>query len=82
MNTIPASSFTVNQNPDLVIPVTVYIEQNGKRVAAQTEFYSVTGAGDLDVNVEVFSADLDFGQPYSVKVVASVLDTNVELGEF
>jgi len=82
MNIIPASSFTVNQHPDLVIPVTVYLEQNGKRVAAQTEFYSVAGAGDLDVSVEIVSDDLDLEQPYSVRVVASLLDTNVELGEF
>ncbi|MDN7242531.1 alpha/beta hydrolase-fold protein [Planococcus sp. N028] len=82
LNTIPASKYTMNQNPDLVIPVTVYIEQNGKRVAAQTEFYSMTGAGNLDISVEVVSADLDLEQPYSVKVMASVLDTNVELGNF
>ncbi|MBT2758157.1 hypothetical protein J7E71_20025 [Mesobacillus foraminis] len=82
MNRIPASSYTVNTNPAIKVPVTVYIEQNGKRIVSNTAYYSVTGAGELDVHADVVSADIDPASSFTVKVSAGLLDTNVELGEF
>jgi len=82
MNHIPASSYTVNSNPDIKVPVTVYIKQNGKRVAANTNYYSITGAADLKVNVGVVSADIDPESSFTVEVVAGLLDSNIQLGSF
>ncbi|WP_338368263.1 hypothetical protein, partial [Enterococcus faecium] len=82
MNHIPASSYTVNANPAIKVPVTVHIEQKGKRIASYTEYYSVTGAQDLDIHANVVSADIDPASSFTVKVAAGLLDTNVVLGEF
>ncbi|MDL4842141.1 alpha/beta hydrolase [Aquibacillus rhizosphaerae] len=94
MNVIPDSTYTNNTNPDMVIPVTVKIDQDGKTVFTEVEYRSVTGSESLEFEKEVIlggsvvdsenlvAADVNLEKDFTVTVFASLLDTNKELGTF
>lgn len=94
MNTIPESAYTKNQNPDMVIPVTFKIEQNGKMVFTQVEMSTVSGSTSLEFEKEIIlsgsvadqenvvAGDVDPSKNFTLSVFASLLDTNIDLGTF
>ncbi|WP_416147551.1 alpha/beta hydrolase-fold protein [Salipaludibacillus sp. HK11] len=94
MNVIPDSRYTENTNPDMVIPVTVKIEQDGKTVFTEVDYPAVVGSESIDFEKEVIlggsvvdpenlvAADVDLEKDFTATVFASLLDTNKELGTF
>jgi len=81
-NSIPASSYTKDATPDLSIPLTVRVEQNGKVVfeAVERDF-----AISKDNREDFFKYDLsDYvvaDEQYKVTVVASIFDRVVTIAD-
>lgn len=79
-NSIPASSYTKDATPDLSIPLTIRVEQNGKVVFEAVE-------RDLEISkdnrTDFFKYDLsDYvvaDEQYTVSVVASIFDLVLEI---
>ncbi|APH06209.1 alpha/beta hydrolase-fold protein [Bacillus weihaiensis] len=94
MNSIPASTYTKNPNPEMIIPVTYKIEQGGKTVFSKVEYPSVSGSTSLEMEKNIIlegsatdqedevALDVDLEKEFTLTVFATLLDTNKELGTF
>lgn len=79
-NVIPASSYTKNSNPDLSVPLTIEVVQDGKVVFRNVERNQTINNGNTS---EIFQYDLsscvDSNKEFTVIYKASVFDRVVEL---
>ncbi len=79
-NVIPDSSYTKDSNPDLSIPLTIEVVQNGEVVFSAVERDHAINAGDLS---EVFKYDItayvDADAEYTITYKAAIFDRVVEL---
>lgn len=79
-NNIPASSYTKDAAPDLSVPLTIRVEQNGKVVFEAVERDLIVNANERS---DFFKYDLsDYvvaDEQYTVSVVASIFDLALEI---
>ena len=79
-NSIPASSYTKDTTPDLSIPLTIRVEQNGEVVFEAVERDLAISKDD---RTDFFKYDLsDYvvaDEQYTVSVVASIFDLTLEI---
>jgi hypothetical protein len=80
LNTIPASSFTKNENPALRIPIEVRITQNDKIVGSSTIYIEADGELNSTNEIEVETPALDSTAEYTVTAYASALENTIVLG--
>jgi S-formylglutathione hydrolase FrmB len=74
LETIPASDYTKNENPELIIPMTIQVKQNNKVVATTTVYYNTKTENSWTDTVTLGNADLDLSKPFVIKQYASVLN--------
>ncbi|WP_058306715.1 alpha/beta hydrolase-fold protein [Gracilibacillus massiliensis] len=94
LNVIPDSKYTLNTNPDMEIPITYQIEQDGKIVFNHVEYTEISGSTNIELDQEIHitnalsdsdkisALDVDEEKGYTLTVFASILDSNKELGKF
>lgn len=75
LETIPASSYTTDETPDLVIPMVLSIEQNGETVYSKTVYHKVNAAYEDKSQIVVSSKDLDLNTSYTIRQYATILGT-------
>lgn len=79
-NSIPASSYTKNSNPDLSVPLMIEVVQNGEVVFSNVERNQTVNTGNTS---EIFQYDLssfvDPEKEFTVTYKAAVFDRVVEL---
>ena len=73
LNRVPYSSFTTDTKPELLIPITITVEQNGKTVASASCTEEALGALNLSGEADLDCTDLDPTKNYTVNVTADLL---------
>ncbi|TAH64552.1 MAG: hypothetical protein EWM47_12350 [Anaerolineaceae bacterium] len=74
LETVPASPYTVNENPDIVIPMTILVEQNNKIVASATAYFNANGENSWTDTILLGNDDLDVTKTFTIKQYVSVLN--------
>ncbi|WP_407270184.1 alpha/beta hydrolase-fold protein [Radiobacillus sp. PE A8.2] len=89
LNVVPDSDFTKNTNPEMTIPVTLEIVQDGKSVFKQVEYPVVSGSTSLEFDKQIVlggslsdAYSVDPEKDFTLRVYASLLDTNKQIGTF
>ncbi|MBQ8619405.1 MAG: hypothetical protein IJ418_18140 [Clostridia bacterium] len=79
--TVPASSYTKDQNPQLDVALTLTVTQNGK-TALQDRTSHHSASDQISVVIETdLAAHVDASQPFEVTLTANILDRTIELAK-
>ena len=72
---IPASDYTKNTNPDLVVPVTVrLVDEDGVTVASKSVYTDVNGGRSESFSFGLESYDIEKSENYRLVAAANLLD--------
>ncbi|MGB4659674.1 MAG: alpha/beta hydrolase-fold protein [Mobilitalea sp.] len=73
LETVPTSAYTVNENPSIVIPMTILVEQDNQVVASTTKYFNTMTQNTWTDTITLGNADLDTTKAFTIKQYASVL---------